>query len=59
MIFSFTCPGQGHKYDNDPRLTWRYDQRVRVKEKDQPYAVEIRFAPTLDVASTGEGSSGA
>lgn len=46
--FLLQCPGQGHKYDNDPRLTWRYDQRVCVKGREPSYGVEIRFTPTLD-----------
>ena len=38
--FVLDCPGEGHKHDNDPRLTWRYQQR---KGGVRRYAVEIRF----------------
>jgi hypothetical protein len=38
--FVLDCPGEGHKHDNDPRLTWRYQQR---KAGVSRYGVEIRF----------------
>jgi len=44
--FLFQCPGQGHKYDNDPRITWCYDQRVHRKKEASTYCIEIRFSPT-------------
>lgn len=44
--FLFQCPGEGHKFDNDPRLTWHYDQRVRGKDREPSNGVEIRFTPT-------------
>lgn len=42
--FILDCPGEGHRYDNDPRLTWHYAQR---KGGVRQYAVEIRFSARL------------
>jgi hypothetical protein len=43
--FLFQCPGEGHKYDNDPRLTWHYAQRQGGVRQ---YAVEMTFAATQE-----------
>ena len=44
--FLFQCLYQGHKYDNDPRLTWQYAQRKHTTKAEPRYGVEIRFTRT-------------
>ena len=50
--YLFERPGEGHKFDNDPRLTWEYGQR---KGGVRHYSVEIRFEARAE-PSQGEVS---